>query len=431
MSEAPSSVAAVNIGDDRFLDHLASAADMVGARRFREAEVEVLRALSIAPSDLRALKLLGLVRFKLGRLEEARAVCREIAATLPRDAGIRLKLGLIALKLDRIDESVQELEMAARLAPDDLRTWSYLGFAHARRGERARAAAAFRRAGQDALAAEAEAGGAALDGGYGALPAVPMLVPPSGVVGVPAPDSVFDPSVPDRSPPKPRTAGGDLPVSPLVGYVVSRLASTTEAAPGVGSTARLAIGDEAFVRGDAAVACTGTARWEHAHRHVRGRSTAERLYGYRDGDELPFFRLQGRGDLFVGSASGPLVPLQLTDDVLYLRQDCVVAFEGTVAWECGHVPRGGMRMLQFRGRGLVAMSAEAEPGAIKVTPERPVFVSSAHLLGWVGRVVARGTDGPGTRSGIASQRRSRRFPFGITCEGEGVVLVDVKGQGRQ
>ena len=156
MSELQGATDSGLISDDRFLDHLSSAAEMVGARRFREAEVEVLRALSITPSDLRGLKLLALVRFKLGRLEEAWALCREIAVVVPRDPGVRLKLGLIALKLDRLDESVHELELAARLAPDDLRPWNYLGFAYARRGERARAAAAFRRAGSDAMAAELE-----------------------------------------------------------------------------------------------------------------------------------------------------------------------------------------------------------------------------------------------------------------------------------
>ena len=138
----------------RFLDQLSSAADLVVGRRFREAEVEVLRALSIVPADVRGLKLLALIRFKLGRLEEARLICRDLTVALPRDPGIRLKLGLIALKLDRIEESVQELEQAGRLAPDDLRVWSYLGFAYARHGEPARAAAAFRRAGQESHAAE-------------------------------------------------------------------------------------------------------------------------------------------------------------------------------------------------------------------------------------------------------------------------------------
>ncbi len=46
--------------------------------------------------------------------------------------------------------------MAVRLSPGDERAWSYLGYAYAKKGEVVEAAAAFRRAKQDALAAELE-----------------------------------------------------------------------------------------------------------------------------------------------------------------------------------------------------------------------------------------------------------------------------------
>ncbi len=46
--------------------------------------------------------------------------------------------------------------MAVRIAPGDGRAWSYLGYAYAKKGEVVQAAAAFRRAGQDALADELE-----------------------------------------------------------------------------------------------------------------------------------------------------------------------------------------------------------------------------------------------------------------------------------
>ncbi len=480
MSESPSEVVA-GIPDGKFLDRLGSAAEMVGAGRFREAEVEILRGLSIAPSDLRALKLLALVRFKLGRLDEARAVCREIAATLPRDPGIRLKLGLIALKLDRIDESVQELETSARLAPHDLRAWSYLGFAYARRGDHLRAAAAFRRAGQEHHAAEVEQAGASALGGDGAavfaptrvkgegsgpvsngrdsdpgLPGPPGLRGPPGLPALPgqrAPggggsgsgaipamssgafEPAFDLSVPiDAREPRTdpdgpvsnvRAGTGGIAVSPLIAYAVSRLAPPADQASWVGSTARLAIGDGVFVRRDAAIACTGSARWEDAHRHVRGRPTTERL----GGDDRPFFRVFGRGELFVGAPSGRLVPLRLEDDILYVREDRVLAFEGSVSWEYGHVPRGNLRMLQFRGRGVVAIRVDGEPGAVKVTPEHPLFASAGHLLGWIGRVVARGNEpAAALPSGTGSNVDSG--PFGITCEGEGVVLIDVADRSR-
>src|SRR4051812_29756159 len=90
--------------DRRLGEHLASAGGLIAARRFREAEIEVLRALSGYPGDVRALNLLALVRFKLGRLEEARATYREIAAAAPRDPAVRRNLGLLALKAERVDE---------------------------------------------------------------------------------------------------------------------------------------------------------------------------------------------------------------------------------------------------------------------------------------------------------------------------------------
>lgn len=133
---------------------LARAGALVAAQKFTEAEAEIVRALSGAPGDLRALNLLALVRFKLGRLEDAHATYADIARAAPDDAGAHRNLGLIALKLGRPAQARPELETAVRLAPADARAWSYLGYVYAKQGETAQAAAAFRRAGQEALAVE-------------------------------------------------------------------------------------------------------------------------------------------------------------------------------------------------------------------------------------------------------------------------------------
>src|SRR5262245_64168186 len=108
---------------EKFLLQLRRAGDFVGARRLPEAELEILRALSLFPRDLRALKLLALVRFKLGRLAEAREVYRTALGVVPDDPAVRLNLGLIALKLEWFAEAVPELEAVTRLRPDDLRAW--------------------------------------------------------------------------------------------------------------------------------------------------------------------------------------------------------------------------------------------------------------------------------------------------------------------
>jgi len=101
--------------------------------------------------------------------------------------------------------------------------------------------------------------------------------------------------------------------------------------------------------------------------------------------------------------------------VLYVREDRVLAFEGSLSWEAGTVPGADVRMLQFRGRGTVALEIGETPIAIKVTDDRPTLLSSGRLVGWVGRLVPHGARPPGDGA---------EAPFQVICQGEGVVLID-------
>jgi len=85
--------------EQALLAQLRRASELVSAQRLPEAEAELLGAQRVSPRDLRVLKLLALVRFKLGRLAEAGQIYREAAQVAPEDPAVRLNLGLIALKL--------------------------------------------------------------------------------------------------------------------------------------------------------------------------------------------------------------------------------------------------------------------------------------------------------------------------------------------
>ena len=80
-------------------------------------------------------------------------------------------------------------------------------------------------------------------------------------------------------------------------------------------------------------------------------------------------------------------------------------------------------MLQFRGRGIVALALGEAPVAIKVTEDRPTLLAGARLVGWVGRLVPHGAPLAGRRRGAA--------PFQVVCQGEGVVLLDTPPAGRR
>jgi hypothetical protein len=461
--------------------HLASAGELVAAKKFGEAEGEILRALSAAPTDAKALTLLALVRYKLGRLEDAHATYRELAGAAPHDAGARRNLGLLALKLERIDDALPELEMAVRIAPTDGRAWSYLGYAYAKKGEVVQAAAAFRRAGQDALAneldqaakvqrpptppsresigsgsigrpvalapplppmppaaterrppsskepsarrledlvpARVEAAAHSVPGGraslawteQGSVPRSPSREGAGTLSG--SPDSIAwtEPGSAPRSPdsidpPQPR----EVEPLPLLSFVLARLGQAPSPSIPAGAL-RLAIADEAHARADAILAGSGTLKWEPGVRRAQGRVSTEPMGG--EGG-APFFRLTGGGEIWVAGATNRWLPLRLADDVLYVREDRVLAFEGSLTWEAGAVPNTGLRMLQFRGRGTVALELPTDAIAIKVTDEKPTLLSAARLYGWVGRLVPHGARMPGAS------------PFQLGCQGEGVVLLE-------
>jgi uncharacterized protein (AIM24 family) len=175
---------------------------------------------------------------------------------------------------------------------------------------------------------------------------------------------------------------------------------------------RLVVGDEVYVRADAALAGIGTLRWERGVRRAQGRLTGDPLGA---SPALPFFRLTGAGAIWVAGAPERWMPLRLADDVLYVREDRVLAFEGALAWESGFIKDSGVGMLQFRGRGIVALEVPRDPIAIEVGGETPTLVSAARLFGWVGRLVphAAAMRGPA--------------PFQLTCDGEGIVLLEAGG----
>ncbi len=427
-----------------FVAHLASAGELVASKRFDEAEGEILRALSVAPTDAKALTLLALVRYKLGRFEDAYATYREIAGVAPHDAGARRNLGLLSLKLGRLDEALPELEMAVRLSPGDTRAWSYLGYAYSKKGEVVQAAAAFRRAGQDVLAGELDqvarvqrpptpmlgggsVGSGGSSGGGGSVgrpvalaPPLPPM-PPSTAGGkrsssvrrqpaepaddrAEAPAHLVRPAAEVLEPPQPR----EVEPVPLLSFVLARLGQA--ASPTIPPGAfRLSVADEGHARADAILAGSGAVKWEPGVRRAQGRVTSEPL-GRPGG--ASYFRLTGGGDVWIAGAADRWLPLRLADDVLYVREDRVLAFEGSLTWEAGEVPNTGLRMLQFRGRGTVALELPADAIDIKVTDDRPTLISAARLYGWVGRLVPHGDRMPGAA------------PFQLGCQGEGVVLLE-------
>jgi hypothetical protein len=88
-------------------------------------------------------------------------------------------------------------------------------------------------------------------------------------------------------------------------------------------------------------------------RRSRGHNTEEAF----DHGGSPLHAVSGRGYLIAVPGEHTFSAVSLDDDILYLREDLVFAFESSLRWENGNVPglRGKLPVVQFRGDGAVAL----------------------------------------------------------------------------
>jgi len=416
-------------GDDALLGQLRRTSELIAGQRLPEAEALLLAAKRGSAHDLRVIKLLALVRFKLGRLAEARTAYREAAEIAPEDGTVRLNLGLIALKLESFAEAAQELEATVRLQPDDRRAWSYLGYAYAKSALPTQAATAFRRAGQHELAAEMER--AATPAAHAATSAVAEGLPPmdpgssSSFPAISSGAATPRPLVRNEKTPIPllkaEASGGEAsPVATLASFTTRHLLpSTTTGAPmemlGRG-VLRFVAGSETHVRASALLAALGAEGVVPARRRVRGHLSNQHLA--RNAER--FLRVEGKADLLLSSPDKErrLWALSLDRDVLYLEEARVVAWGDEIVWESGNVPGSGMPLLQFRGTGrVVVVAGEDELLAIRIAEGDAIAVPGERLAGWLGRVVVQA-------------RPDTDNVHHVTCEGEGVLLISKHGEPR-
>jgi tetratricopeptide (TPR) repeat protein/uncharacterized protein (AIM24 family) len=176
------------------------------------------------------------------------------------------------------------------------------------------------------------------------------------------------------------------------------------------------VNDRVMSRTEEVMVSCGDLAFEPATRRVRGAATSE-IFG--DGDKNLFI-VTGKGYLVAAAAGQVFTAVALDDDILYLRETLVFAFEDQLRWENGNVPGSNaqMHVVQFRGRGCVVVRSRRPLLSLKLSSDRVVYVEASVLAGWIGRVVPRlVTPAAGGKSSA---------PF-VECAGEGVVLIEDQG----
>ena len=214
-----------------------------------------------------------------------------------------------------------------------------------------------------------------------------------------------------------RVAAGSSPPQPLSEFATSRLVRPEDGDYPfeISTTGVLVVRvtDRVFSRTEGVDVTGGQLAYEPATRRSRGTQTTE---AFDDGDR-PMFQVSGTGHLVAMPLGGVFTAVQLDDDILYLREDHVFAFEAGLRWENGHVPgsRSAIRMVQFRGSGAVAFRTKKPLIAVKLTAPGVLYVDATAIAGWIGRVVPRALLSAGGTQGSV---------LFVECTGEGVVLVE-------
>ena len=423
-------------------ERLQRASELLRADKLEDAEKEIDAALALRKDDLRARNMRGLLLFRAARYEEARAVYLELARQYPDDAALELNLGLVELRMGRHTDAAVNLQRVVAVEPHNARAQGYLGLALMRTGELAAARDAFKRGGQEELARQVEERLAQADEALQARGDLRRAAydgekalsheQPFGAVELETPvdeskrGGAWQLRVPGERPPMPGPEGSDTgalplllePPRPLSAFATARLLRPG----GPGDSFSLAEGGVLVLRIDGrlptrtfgAIASTGQLTFEPLMRRVRGNATEET---FGDGGEGMFVAV-GKGLMVVAPRGAKFLLLALSDDIMYVREGSVFAFEEGLHWENGRLPGGrgpdeAGRVVQFRGNGRLVVRTQRPAFTLKIEPEAPLFVESSTLLGWIGRVVPR----------IMHGDNGEPTPY-IEASGEGVVILE-------
>jgi hypothetical protein len=219
-------------------------------------------------------------------------------------------------------------------------------------------------------------------------------------------------------------AGGTppRPLSELATEELVRPADSDEAfeiAPGGALIMRVT--DKLMARLEGVHVTSGDLTYEPATRRSRGHQTQDKF----DYGGTPLFTVSGNGYLVATAGKYQFAAVALDDDILYLREDLVFAFESSLRWENGNVP--GLRgsklpprcpIVQFRGDGALVLRTRRPLVRVKLTTNGVVLVDAERIAGWIGRVIPRA---------VVPAENGPLGAMCVECTGEGIVLVEPAG----
>ncbi|MFK7988664.1 MAG: tetratricopeptide repeat protein [Sandaracinaceae bacterium] len=157
-------------------------------------------------------------------------------------------------------------------------------------------------------------------------------------------------------------------------------------------------------------AVRGALATEAVERRFRTQGAPGPLGGNRD----PIVRWQAPVSAVLRAPAGlRFHALRVDESQLYVHEEFVHAFDDRVGWESGRLPLAGdpRLLLSFHGEGNVALRLARQPSGVEVRDGDEVRVDPDALIGWTGRLFPRTIDDP-------------ELPgMSLSFRGQGILLV--------
>ncbi|MDD5306045.1 MAG: tetratricopeptide repeat protein [Deltaproteobacteria bacterium] len=402
---------------EEFLLHLHRSAELVKADKIEEAKRAVDAAFESQPSDPAGLATMGLVCFHIGLYPRAIAILERLVAQSPKEPRLRLNLALVYLKAGRTIEARGELHEALHMDPEYRKAYGYLGLACLRLGDQEAAEEAFRQAGagggiqrmdhfstpdcQASPFAQGEHGAGTSEhpvaagtgrqhgdmGGWVTLTAANPLPLSHNSQNAGEPVAVAD-----------LVSQARLPIPLDGGFLVNAAGYLV-----------MEVKNKGFARLDGLHFCISPGL---AYRPLKRRQKGHEVEELFGSTESPVFEIEGSGRLGFHPRDAVFTAVTLDDETAYIREEFVFAFDRTVGFENGRLPGVNDPLVNFSGRGAVALRTPVAPFSLEVTPDQGVVVPAGGLVGWFGRLLPRPARGGPFDPSLNS----------LELSGEGVLL---------
>jgi uncharacterized protein (AIM24 family)/tetratricopeptide (TPR) repeat protein len=164
------------------------------------------------------------------------------------------------------------------------------------------------------------------------------------------------------------------------------------------------------------LAYEGKLSFQPEKKKFKGKET-KAIFGSK---EAPIMKVTGSGQVIMNPGEEKISILRLDEEMLYVVESRVFAFQEGLIWENGRIQTGAssedLNLVQFKGTGEVAVSFTGALSAFTVSQNLPAVVDYSAIVGWAGKLL------PQVKSS------EEKLPFKtknlLEFKGEGVIIVE-------